>query len=214
MAHHQQADRPGKQAIGVPITEIPSPLSSSATGGSPMRSRLLPETPPRRYETSDVPQKLTSTSLATSRPRKSRLHLNASNQTRQWESTRSTRSSSYTRARSSSNTRVWSSSYIRARSSFYTRAQSSSYTRARSSSYTRARSSSFTRATKPTNGSESSSPSVSAHPRSQKSGAGPRSSHFQSQTSRWTILKGTSPYRFSASLTSSWNASSTHASTW
>ena len=147
-----------------------------------MRSRLLPETSPRWYETSDVPQKLTSTSLATSRPRKSRLHLNASNQTRQRESTRSTRSSSYIRARSSS--------------------------------YNRARSSSYTRATKPTNGSESSSPSASAHPRSQKSDAGPRSSHFQSQTSRWTILKGTSPYRFSASLTSSWNASSTHASTW
>ena len=143
-----------------------------------MRSRLLPETSPRWYETSDVPQKLTSTSLATSRPRRSRPLLNASNQTRQPESTRSTRSSLYT-------------------------ARSSSYTRARSSSYTRAQSSSYTRATKPMNGSESSPPSVSAHPRSQKSGAGPRSSHFQSQTSRWTILKGTSPYRFSASLTSS-----------
>ena len=147
-----------------------------------MRTRLLPETSLRWCETTDVPQAPTSTSLATSRPRRSRPLLNASNQTRQPESTRSTRSSSYTRA--------WSSSY--------TMAQSSSYT--------------WT--TKPTNGSESSSPSASAHPRSQKSGAGPTSSHFQSQTSRWTILKDYTPYRFSASLTSSWNASSMHASTW
>ena len=151
-------------------------------GDSPMRARLLPEISPRWCETSNVPQAPTSTSLATSRPRRSRPLLNASNQTRQPESTRSTRSSSSTRARNSS----------------YTMAQSSSYTLA----------------TKPTNGSESSSPSASTHPRSQKSGAGPRSSNFQSQTSRRTILKDSTPYRFSASLTSSWNASSMHASTW
>ena len=93
-----------------------------------------------------------STSLATSQLRRSRPLLNASNQTRQRESTRSTWISSNNR---------W---------------------------------------TKPMNGSESSSPSASAHPWSPKPGTGPRLSHFQSRTSRWMILKGTVPWTRSSSL--------------